>query len=298
MRHLLHPATVIASIALIIALGGTSYAVARLPDGSVGTPQLRDGAVANAKLADRSVGPAKIRAHAITGGKLRTDAVGSRAIRNGAIQRWDIGWSTWSALRGAHGPAGPAGPAGARGAPGPAGPQGETGPAGPQGETGPPGPLGNRAYASFYSTGTQTLSGAGNPSAVALAVADPWNSGASLNGAGDAVCVSAAGVYNYQFSLQLTKSGGGADFIDIWPKTGADGAEANVPYSNTQLRFGAGGDRIPAAWNFFLSLGAGECVQLWAYSSDGTGQILAIGEQAGPVRPAVPPAIVTIRQVG
>ena len=86
--------------------------------------------------------------------------------------------------------------------------------------------------------------------------------------------------------------------IDIWPKTGPDGSEQNVPLSNTQLRFGASGDRIAAAWNFFLGLAAGECVQLWAYSSDGTGQIIAIAAQTTPDRPAVPPAIVTIRQVG
>ena len=47
-----------------------------------------------------------------------------------------------------------------------------------------------------------------------------------------------------------------------------------------------------------LGLAAGECVQLWAYSSDGTGQIIAIAAQTTPDRPAVPPAIVTIRQVG
>ena len=38
-------------LALFVALGGTSYAAAKLPRNSVGTPQLRSGAVTQAKLA-------------------------------------------------------------------------------------------------------------------------------------------------------------------------------------------------------------------------------------------------------
>jgi hypothetical protein len=44
------PALIVACLALIVALGGTSYAVSQLPDNSVGTRQLKDGAVSAAKL--------------------------------------------------------------------------------------------------------------------------------------------------------------------------------------------------------------------------------------------------------
>jgi hypothetical protein len=44
-------ADVAATLALIIALGGTSYAVTALPRNSVGTPQLKAHAVTKAKLA-------------------------------------------------------------------------------------------------------------------------------------------------------------------------------------------------------------------------------------------------------
>jgi hypothetical protein len=43
---------VTASLALFLALGGTSYAIGRA---SVGTPQLKDGAVTSSKIRDRSV---------------------------------------------------------------------------------------------------------------------------------------------------------------------------------------------------------------------------------------------------
>lgn len=298
MRSLLHPATVIAAIALLVALGGTSYAVTQLPKDSVGTEQLQDDAV----------GPMKIKAGAITAGKIRNGTVTSRKIRNGTIQKWDIGWSTWVGLLGARGPqgatgaTGPAGPRGPIGETGATGAMGATGAAGATGPQGPAGPLANRAFASFYSTATQVLNNSGgnvNPAAVALTAADPWNSGASIGSAQDAICVTAAGTYNYQFSLQVTKSGSGTDYIDIWPQIGTDGgAFANVDWSDTELALTAN-QRTVAAWNFFFGLAAGECVRLMVYSSDSTASVIALPAQTGPpATPAVPPAIVTLRQVG
>lgn len=48
-RHLTY-ANVAATLALFIALGGTSYAALKLPEGSVGNRQLRDDAVTSAKV--------------------------------------------------------------------------------------------------------------------------------------------------------------------------------------------------------------------------------------------------------
>jgi hypothetical protein len=88
------PATVIASVALLVALGGTSVAaVSQLaPRNSVGTAQLRNNAVTSIK------------------------------VRNGSLLRADF--RRGQIPVGPRGPAGPAGPAGAAGAAGPAGPAG------------------------------------------------------------------------------------------------------------------------------------------------------------------------------
>jgi len=105
MRQLLSrkpsPAMVVACVALVVALGGTGYAAFRLPTGSVGTKQLRNGAVTKVKIA-----PATIKALAGGGGT------------PGA---------------GAQGPAGPPGPKGATGAKGTTGTKGATGQVGPAG---------------------------------------------------------------------------------------------------------------------------------------------------------------------
>lgn len=52
---------VVACLALLVALGGTSIAAVRLPRGSVGTLQLRTGAVTNAKVANNAVTSVKVR---------------------------------------------------------------------------------------------------------------------------------------------------------------------------------------------------------------------------------------------
>lgn len=89
------PALVVASVALAVALGGTSYAAVALPKNSVGTPQLRKNAVTSLKVKNRSL--------------LAAD------FKRGQLPA---------------GPSGPAGPAGAQGATGPAGPAGPQGPPG------------------------------------------------------------------------------------------------------------------------------------------------------------------------
>jgi hypothetical protein len=48
-------ALILSVIAIVLALGGTTYAATQLGRNSVGTFQLRDGAVSNAKLRDGSV---------------------------------------------------------------------------------------------------------------------------------------------------------------------------------------------------------------------------------------------------
>jgi hypothetical protein len=96
------PATVIACIALAIALSGTSYAAFVLPANSVGTKQLK----------------------------------------NRSIQQIDIGKKTIASLRGLRGPQGSVGPQGPAGPQGIQGGQGIPGAKGDKGDPGAPGAAG------------------------------------------------------------------------------------------------------------------------------------------------------------
>lgn len=107
MRNLLRrpsPAMVVACLALLVALGGTSIAAVSqlVPRNSVGTAQLRNNAVTTPK----------VRNGAITGAK----------VQNRSLRRVDFAPGQLPA-----GPTGPQGPAGPAGAAGPAGPAGVIG---------------------------------------------------------------------------------------------------------------------------------------------------------------------------
>jgi hypothetical protein len=73
-------ADVVATLALVMAAGGTAYAATALPKRSVGTPQLKPQAVTAAKLHEQ----------AVTGPKLRAGSVTSDKVAAGGITRADL----------------------------------------------------------------------------------------------------------------------------------------------------------------------------------------------------------------
>jgi hypothetical protein len=96
---------VVASIALLVALGGTSVAaVVSVPNNSVGTSKIKNSAVTAPKIAS----------NAVTSAKIAGNAVNSAKIANGAIQPADLSEAaTTAGPPGPPGPTGPSGPAGA-----------------------------------------------------------------------------------------------------------------------------------------------------------------------------------------
>ena len=71
------PATVIALIALFVALGGTTYAATSLPANSVGAKQLRNGAVTNRTLHTGAVTGSKVAPNSLTGTEINSATLGT-----------------------------------------------------------------------------------------------------------------------------------------------------------------------------------------------------------------------------
>ncbi|MGD9572073.1 MAG: hypothetical protein AB7V62_09330 [Thermoleophilia bacterium] len=113
--RLLHPATLISIVALVIAASGIGYAAAtigtpQIKNSAVTTPKIRTAAVTNGKiaanaiatgkirpggvtnsdLAGNSVGTGNIANRAVTSGKLATNSVTTGAIANGAVQNDEL----------------------------------------------------------------------------------------------------------------------------------------------------------------------------------------------------------------
>jgi hypothetical protein len=67
LKHRPSPAMVVASIALTVALGGTSYAAIKLPKNSVGAKQLKKNAVTRVKVKANAITSPKVAANSLTG---------------------------------------------------------------------------------------------------------------------------------------------------------------------------------------------------------------------------------------
>jgi hypothetical protein len=119
LRAHLTYANVVATIAVFIALGGSSYAALKLPKNSVGSEQLKPNSITSAK------------------------------VKGGSLSTTDLKASARSLLLG-RGPRGVQGPKGTTGA------TGKTGKTGAKGSTGPRGPQGSaRAYATVVADNGQ-----------------------------------------------------------------------------------------------------------------------------------------------
>ncbi len=84
------PAMGVALVALVVALGGTSYAALRIGtnqirNNAITSPKIRNGAVKNIDLARNSVVTAKIVANAVTGLQIRDASVGNADLGNDAV---------------------------------------------------------------------------------------------------------------------------------------------------------------------------------------------------------------------
>ena len=148
-------------------------------------------------------------------------------------------------------------------------------------------------HGSFYDTTTQT-----NPVANAVNLMKVN----SVYDAGDGtqyavkkdttrIYITQTGVYNIAFSAQLDKTGGGASAVYIWIRVNGQ----NVSNSATKVVIDGPNSEIVAAWNWVLTLGEGDYIEL-AWESSDTNVILAAVAASGNV-PEIPSVILTVTYV-
>ena len=156
MKGLRHPATILAALALFIALG-SGAAVAR-------------GLISGAQLVNHSVPAWKLTSRAVASLRGQQGPAGEQGPPGPQGAPGGIGPLGPVGPAGQIGPSGPSGPIGATGATGPIGPAGPVGPAGPTGATGEPGAQGIQGPAGpegpkgdTGATGPQGLQGPAGP---------------------------------------------------------------------------------------------------------------------------------------
>lgn len=116
--------------------------------------------------------------------------------------------------------------------------------------------------------------------------------------AGSKITVSRTGIYNLQFSAQFDKTDSGQDTFELWLKKNGN----PVAWSNTTVDANNNNAKVVAAWNFVLSLNAGDWLQLAWWSADAAMRVYAQAAQpavpgVSPARPAIPSVIVSMTGV-
>jgi hypothetical protein len=85
VRRRLSFANVTSTLALFVALGGTSYAAITLPANSVGKTQIRTSGVGQSEVAPEAVGMSELRSNAVRSPEIITNGVGASEVRPSAI---------------------------------------------------------------------------------------------------------------------------------------------------------------------------------------------------------------------
>lgn len=119
----------------------------------------------------------------------------------------------------------------------------------------------NNPYGAYQSNTTQTVATINTPTLIYLEVTDYENG--TYRTAGDGIHVTYSGIYNVQFSSQVTNANANAKDAAIWfRKNGVDYPYSNSVFSIVGTHGGQPGYGVVAA-NFFMQLSAGDYIEMW-----------------------------------
>jgi hypothetical protein len=148
---------------------------------------------------------------------------------------------------------------------------------------------------SFFSTQTQSATTINTPKAMTLNNTDAFSSGVSIV-SNSQITVDTTGIYNLQFSAQIDRlTTSGVDRMEIWlRKQGVD-----IPNSTGKVTVSGSANqaKLIASWNFYVSLTAGQYVELMYSVTDLQVQIVTEAENLVVPYPATPSLIVTIQKI-
>ncbi len=147
-------------------------------------------------------------------------------------------------------------------------------------------------YGSFYDTTQQTA--ASTTTAYPITI----NSTAASKGisiqSGSQITTEFRGVYNIQFSSQITNTTNSSQDVDIWFRlNGSDIAQSNSVFGLPARKSTGDPSHTIAALNFITEMTVNDYVQLYWRTSDVGAYIEAKAAGTSPTRPATPSVILT-----
>lgn len=147
-------------------------------------------------------------------------------------------------------------------------------------------------YGSFYDTTQQTA--ASTTTAYPITInTDSLSHGVYID-SGSKIMTNYRGVYNIQFSIQITNTTNSSQDVDIWFRlNGSDIAQSNSVFGLPARKSTGDPSHTIAALNFITELTVNDYVQLYWRTSDVGAYIEAKAAGTSPTRPATPSVILT-----
>ena len=151
----------------------------------------------------------------------------------------------------------------------------------------------DKAYGSFYDTTTQ--------SGVALtATAITFNStelsyDVSIGTPTSRFVVARAGIYNIQFSAEISNPSAAIDDVTIWIRQNGVNLANSAGIVGTPPKHGGVNGHTIIGWNYILQAAANDYFELYWITDNGTTQILTYPASAS--HPQAPSMILTVQQV-
>lgn len=151
-------------------------------------------------------------------------------------------------------------------------------------------------YGSFFSTATQTAASTTTAYPITFSNTDSSNNITLSNSS--RLNVAYAGIYNLEFSLQLSNLYTAPIDINVWlRKNGVDVANSNSLFGLAARKGPTDPFHNLGALNLFVQLSAKDYIELVWCTSDVNGTIKYLAAQASPTRPATPSVIATLSWV-
>jgi hypothetical protein len=151
----------------------------------------------------------------------------------------------------------------------------------------------DKAYGSFYDTTTQ--------SGVALtATAITFNStslsyNVAIGSPTSRIVVTRAGIYNLQFSAQISNPSASIDDVTIWVRQNGVNIADSAGIVGTPEKHGGIDGHTVIGWNYILQAAANDYFELYWITDSGTTQLLTYPASAS--HPQAPSMILTVQQV-
>ena len=151
-------------------------------------------------------------------------------------------------------------------------------------------------YAAVQRDTDQTFT-ANTATLVALTTTDFTNGTANI--IGDSIAVNAAGIYNYQFSVQWanpdTQIHTGYCWLRVYNGITTTDVVGTASKFDVQPKHGTSDGYLIAAANFYVQLNAGDHVELWAATTSANLYMEAYPAQTTPwIMPSIPSVVATL----